>query len=104
MIGATYLKVQRTASTLRVKNGDIDRLIGRIKSRMNTKLHANAATNGRPLGFFVTAGQVKDYAGGAALLDDLQKGNGEAISISTRALLPWRSEPWVVEKGKVRVE
>jgi len=37
---------------------------------MNTKLHALADTNGRPLGFLMTAGQVGDYTGAAALLDD----------------------------------
>ena len=41
---------------------------------MNTKLHAAADANGRPLSFFLTAGQVSDYIGAAALLDDLPKG------------------------------
>jgi IS5 family transposase len=36
---------------------------------MNTKLHAVA--NGRSLSFFMTAGQVSDYTGAAALLDDI---------------------------------
>ena len=40
---------------------------------MNTKLHALADANGRPLSFFMTAGQVSDYTGAAALLDDLPK-------------------------------
>jgi transposase len=40
---------------------------------MNTKLHAVADANGRPLSFFMTAGQVSDYIGAAALLDDLPK-------------------------------
>jgi len=40
---------------------------------MNTKLHANTNANGRPLSFFITAGQVSDYTGAAALLDDLPK-------------------------------
>jgi transposase len=40
---------------------------------MNTKLHAVTDTNGRPLSFFMTAGQVSDYTGAAALLDDLPK-------------------------------
>ncbi len=34
---------------------------------MNTKPHAVADTNGRPLSFFMTAGQVSDYTGAAAL-------------------------------------
>jgi len=35
---------------------------------MNTKLHAVTDTNGRPISFFMTAGQVSDYVGAAALL------------------------------------
>ena len=41
---------------------------------MNTKLHAVSDANGRPLSFFMTAGQVSDYTGAAALLDELPKG------------------------------
>ncbi len=40
---------------------------------MNTKLHAVTDASGRPLSFFITAGQVSDYTGAAALLDDLPK-------------------------------
>jgi transposase len=40
---------------------------------MNTKLHAVTDANGRPLSFFMTAGQSSDYTGAAALLDDLPK-------------------------------
>ena len=40
---------------------------------MNTKLHAITDADGRPLSFFMTAGQVSDYTGAAALLDDLPK-------------------------------
>ena len=40
---------------------------------MNTKLHAVTDADGRPLSFFITAGQVSDYTGAAALLDDLPK-------------------------------
>ena len=40
---------------------------------MNTKLHAVSDANGRPLSFFMTAGQVSGYTGAAALLDDLPK-------------------------------
>ena len=40
---------------------------------MNTKLHAVTDANGRPLSFFITAGQISDYTGAAALLDDLPK-------------------------------
>ena len=38
---------------------------------MNTKLHAVTDAEGRPLSFFMTAGQVSVYTGAAALLDDL---------------------------------
>ena len=40
---------------------------------MNAKLHAITDANGRPLSFFITAGQISDYTGAAALLDDLPK-------------------------------
>lgn len=48
-------------------------MIGRTKGGMNTKLHAVTDASGRPLSFFMTAGQVSDYPGAAALLDDLPK-------------------------------
>ncbi|MBN2973486.1 IS5 family transposase [Sphingomonas floccifaciens] len=73
MIDATYLKAHRTASSLRIKKGNLGRLIGRTKGGMNTKLHAVADANGRPLSFFMTAGPVSDYTGAAALLDDMPK-------------------------------
>ncbi|GLQ85409.1 DDE transposase [Gluconobacter sphaericus NBRC 12467] len=38
---------------------------------MNTRLHAVTDQNGRPLSFFMTAGQISDYTGAAALLDSL---------------------------------
>jgi transposase len=40
---------------------------------MNTKLHAATDANDRPLRFFMTAGQVSDYTGAAALLGDMPK-------------------------------
>ena len=40
---------------------------------MNTKLHAVTDADGRPIRFFMTAGQVSDYTGAAALLDSLPK-------------------------------
>ena len=40
---------------------------------MNTKLHAVTDANGRPISFFMTAGQVSDYTSAAALLDSLPK-------------------------------
>jgi hypothetical protein len=49
------------------------RLIGRTKGGMNTKLHSVTDAEGRPLRFFMTAGQVSDYTGAAALLGSLPK-------------------------------
>ncbi|TGD60049.1 IS4/IS5 family transposase, partial [Tabrizicola sp. WMC-M-20] len=49
------------------------RLIGRTKGGMNTKLHAVTDADGRPIRFFMTAGQVSDYTGAAALLSSLPK-------------------------------
>lgn len=72
MIDATYLKADRTASSPRVEEG-LGALIGRTKGGMNTKLHAVTDANGRPFSFFITAGQVSDYTGAAALLDELPK-------------------------------
>jgi transposase len=40
---------------------------------MNTKPHAVTDATGRPSSFFMTAGQISDYIGAAALLDDLPK-------------------------------
>lgn len=40
---------------------------------MNTKLHAVADAKGRPIGFFMSAGQVSDCTGAAALLGSLPK-------------------------------
>ena len=40
---------------------------------MNTKLHAVADAKGRPIGFCMSAGQVSDCTGAAALLSNLPK-------------------------------
>jgi transposase len=40
---------------------------------MNTKLHAVTDANGRPISLFMTAGQVSDYTGAAAMLDGLPR-------------------------------
>jgi transposase len=49
------------------------RLIGRTKGGLNTKLHAVTDGDGRPLRFFLSAGQVSDYTGALALLSALPK-------------------------------
>ena len=46
------------------QKGGRGRLIARTKGGMNTKLHAVTDTIGRPIRFFMTAGQVSDYNGG----------------------------------------
>ena len=38
---------------------------------MNTKLHAVTDAEGRPIRLFMTAGQVSDYSGAAALMNSL---------------------------------
>jgi transposase len=38
---------------------------------MNTKLHAVTDTAGRPIRFFMTAGEVSDYTGARALVSSL---------------------------------
>lgn len=40
---------------------------------MNTVLHAVTDAIGRPISLFMTAGQVSDYTGAAALLDGLPR-------------------------------
>jgi hypothetical protein len=40
--------------------GQTGRLIGRTKGGINTKLHAVTDADGRPIRFFMTAGQVSD--------------------------------------------
>ena len=57
----------------RGKKGGRGRQIGRTKGGMNTKLHAVADASGRPIGFFMSAGQISDDTGAAALLDSLPK-------------------------------
>ncbi len=45
----------------------------RCKTTASAKLHAVTDASGRPISFFITAGQVSDYTGAAALLDELPK-------------------------------
>ncbi len=49
------------------------RLIGRTRGGMTTKLHAVTDADGRPIRFFMTAAQVSDYTGAAALIGSLPK-------------------------------
>ena len=43
---------------------------------MNTKLHAVTDAKGRPIRFFMSAGQVSDYTGAAALLAACRRPTG----------------------------
>jgi hypothetical protein len=53
------------------------RLIGRTKGGMNTKLPAVTDADGRPIRFFMTAGEVSgDYTGAAALLTVYRRQSG----------------------------
>ncbi len=45
--------------------------MGRTKGGLNTKLQAVTNAKGRPLTFFLTAGQASDYAATTALLNSL---------------------------------
>ena len=44
---------------------------------MNTKLHAVADADGRPIRFLMTSGQVSGYTGAAALLGSLPKADSD---------------------------
>lgn len=76
MIDAIYLKAHRSASNLRVEKMVPDRLIGRTRGGMSTKLNAVTDANGLPISFFTTAGQVSDYSDAAVLLDSWPERNG----------------------------
>ena len=71
-------------------------MIGRTKGGMNTKLNAVADADGRPIRFFMTAGQVSDYTGAAALLGSLRRRNGCWL---TAAMMPAGSEKHCKTKG-----
>lgn len=58
-----------------------DRLIGRAKGGMNTKRHAVTDSDGRPIRFFMTAGQISDYTGAVSLLCNLPKAEGRLADL-----------------------
>lgn len=70
------------------------RAIGRTKGGMNTKLHAVTDADGRPIRFFMTAGEVSDYTGAAALLGGLPKADW---LLADGAMTPTGSETLVYE-------
>jgi hypothetical protein len=61
MIDATYLQGTPHGIKPAGKKGYLGRLIGCTTGGMNTKLHADTDAAGRPLSFFMTAGEVSDY-------------------------------------------
>lgn len=63
---------------------------------MNTKLYAVTDANARPLSFFMTAGQISDYTGAAALLDSLP--NTQWLSADRGYDVDWFRDA-VQEKG-----
>src|SRR3546814_20144225 len=67
------------------KKGGPGRLIGRTQGGMNTKLHAVTDANGRPISFFMTAGQVSDYTGAAALLTSFPQAKWLLATLGTHA-------------------
>ena len=70
MIDSTHLKAHRTAASLS-KRGARPRAIGRTKGGLNSKLHTICDEFGRPLTFFLSAGQMSDAKGALALLSAL---------------------------------
>ena len=73
-IDASYHKAHPTASRLWLKRGG-GRLIGQTKGEMNTKPHAVTEGNGRPVHFFITAGQISDYTCAAAVTNGRPEAN-----------------------------
>ncbi len=55
MIDAPHLKTHRTASSLAVQKWGEERLIGRTKGGLNSKLHVLADAKGRPIHMFLSA-------------------------------------------------
>ncbi|MCF2869456.1 IS5 family transposase [Octadecabacter sp. G9-8] len=70
-IDATYLKANRTASSLWLEKRGRGRLFGQTKGGMNTKLLAMTDKSGRPIRLFITPSQVSDYTRAAALMNGL---------------------------------
>lgn len=48
---------------------------------MNTKRHAVTDSDGRPIRFFMTAGQISDYTGAVSLLHNLPKAEGRLADL-----------------------
>ena len=70
MIDSTHIKAHLTAANLS-KGGTCPRAIGRTKGGLKSKLHMVCDGLGRPLTFFLSAGQMSDAKGALALLGAL---------------------------------
>ena len=55
------------------KKGPVPRRTGRTKSGLNSKLHAIAGGNGRPLVMLLSEGQMSDYKGAVLMLSAMPK-------------------------------
>uniref|UniRef100_A4WSG9 Transposase IS4-like domain-containing protein n=1 Tax=Cereibacter sphaeroides (strain ATCC 17025 / ATH 2.4.3) TaxID=349102 RepID=A4WSG9_CERS5 len=74
MANASYTTTRHVTRSWRWTHCSFSVRITRLRTGgMNTKLHAVADANSRPIGFFISAGPVSDYTGGAALLGSLPK-------------------------------
>ena len=71
MIDATYIKVHRTAISLKCYAGELGRLIGKTNGGWNTKLHAICDAKGRIIDICLTGGNASDYKGADILLERL---------------------------------
>ena len=79
-----------------VKKGGCGRLIGQTKGEMTTKPHAVTEGNGRPVHFFITAGQVSDYTGAAVVTNGLSE--ADWLLADRRYDADWFREG-LIEKG-----
>ena len=99
-IDATYRKAHPTASRLWLKRGG-GCLIGQTRGGMNTKPHAVTEGNGRPVHFFITAGEVSDYACAAAVTngqpeaDWLLADRGYDADWFREGLIEWGTRPCI---------
>ena len=72
MTDSTYIKVHRTACSLR-KGGGVSRHIGRTKNGLNSKIHTMTDERGRPPSLCLTAGQVSDHVSAKILYEGLPR-------------------------------
>ena len=73
-----------------------ERLIGQTKGERNTKLNAGTDDGGRPVRFFITAGQVSDYTDVAALVSALPEADWLLADRGYEAHWFWKG---LIDKG-----